>query len=150
MPRALPLLLLCAAASAAEVVVPPAPPPAFVDMESVTNAALPTAVATARLLRCAIELHATSSNNVEVSFGRDTDGDGLSDASEILLGSDYVSPEIELEVQFPSIGQIMSDPAVFARATNEWALTLSDCTQTPNLRRERGFWISLDTGSNAY
>ena len=128
----------------------PAPPPVFADTESVTNAALPTAVATARLLRCAVELHATSSNNVEVAFGRDTDGDGLSDASEILLGSDYVSPELELEVQFPSIGQIMSDPAVVVRATNEWALTLSDCTQTPNLRRERGFWISLDTGSNAY
>ena len=65
-------------------------------------------------------------------------------------GSDYSSSEIELEVQFPSIGQIMSDPAVIVRATNEWALTLADCTQTPNLRRERGFWISLDTGTDAY
>ena len=76
MPRALPLLLLCAAVHAAEVQLPPAPPPAFADTESVTNAALGGAVATARLLRCTVELTATPSNNVEVAFGRDADGDG--------------------------------------------------------------------------
>ena len=76
MTRALTLFLLCAAAHAAEVVVPPAPPPAFADTESVTNAALPAAVATARLLHCAIELGASASNCVEVAFGRDADGDG--------------------------------------------------------------------------
>ncbi len=76
MPRTLPLLLLCAAAHAVEVQLPPVPQPVFADTESVTNAALPAAVSTARLLRCAVELTATPSNNVEVAFGRDADGDG--------------------------------------------------------------------------
>ena len=76
MTRALPLLLLCVAARAAEVRVPSAPPLAHFDTESVTNAPLPAAVATARLLHCTVELTATSSNNVEVAFGRDADGDG--------------------------------------------------------------------------
>ena len=90
MPRALPLLLLCAATHAAEVFVPPAPPPEHFDTESVTNTTLPAAVATARLLRCVVELTATPSNNVEVSFGRDADGDGaLGDAEPAMrLGWD--------------------------------------------------------------
>ena len=77
MRRVLPLLILCAAAHAAEVVLPTAPPPMHLDTESVTNATLPAAVATARLLRCAVELTATPSNNVEVAFGSDADGDGV-------------------------------------------------------------------------
>lgn len=90
MPRALPLLLLCAAAHAAEVQLPPVPPPTHFDTESVTNAALPAAVATARLLRCTVELTATPSNNVEVAFGRDADGNGALEEAEpvVRLGWD--------------------------------------------------------------
>ena len=90
MPRFIPLLLLCAAVHAAEVDIPTAPPPTFTDTESVTNATLPAAVATARLLRCAVELTATPSNNVEVEFGRDADGNGAlaEDEAAMRLGWD--------------------------------------------------------------
>ena len=74
--RVLPLLFLCAAARAVEVSLPVVPPPAFADTESVTNAPLPAAMATARLLRCTVELDASASNAVEVAFGRDADDDG--------------------------------------------------------------------------
>ena len=115
MRRALPLLLLCAAASAAEVVVPPAPPPAFADTESVTNAALPTAVATARLLRCAIELHATSSNNVEVAFGRDTDGDGVLTESEAAMRLGWDCGAWFLEGGTTRIESAVAEPSETAR-----------------------------------
>ena len=90
MRRVLPLLLLCAAAHAAEVVVPPVPLPVFADTESVTNVMLPAAVATARLLRCSVELAASASNCVEIAFGRDTNGDGAlaEDEAAMRLGWD--------------------------------------------------------------
>jgi hypothetical protein len=31
---------------------------------------------------------------------------------------------------------------------SEWQATLNDCTEVPNRRRERGFWISLNTAGN--
>ena len=74
--RVFPVLFLCAAAQAAEVDIPTAPPPVFADTESVMNAPLSGVVASARLVRCAIALTATPSNNVEVAFGRDADSDG--------------------------------------------------------------------------
>ena len=78
MRRALPQLLLCAAVHAPEVVIPPAPPAAHADTESVTNAALPSAVvARVRLLRCTVELAASASNCVEVGFGHDADEDAV-------------------------------------------------------------------------
>lgn len=69
MMRVLPLLFLCAAAGAAEVRIPSAPPPAHFDTESVTNAPLGNALASARFLRVEIALTASPSNNVEVAFG---------------------------------------------------------------------------------
>ena len=54
-----------AALRAAEVAVPSAPPPAFADTESVTNAPIGAALATARFLRVELSHDATPSNNVE-------------------------------------------------------------------------------------
>ncbi len=69
MTRAIPLLLLCAAAHAAEVRVPSALSPAHYDTESVTNAPLGIALASARFLRVEVALTGSPSNNVEVAFG---------------------------------------------------------------------------------
>ncbi len=69
MARALPLLLLCTVALAAEVRMPSAPPPAHYDTESVTNAPLGIALASARFLRVEVALTGSPSNNVEVAFG---------------------------------------------------------------------------------
>ena len=75
MTRALLLLLLFAAANAAEVRIPSAPPPAHFDTESVTNAPLGNALASARFLRVEIALTGSSSNNVEVAFGTGMGGE---------------------------------------------------------------------------
>jgi hypothetical protein len=63
-------------------------------------------------------------------------------------GSDVQSGEKDVEVKFPTYAQIVSDGRVLAAARREWALTLRDCT--PPRRRERCFWIQLDTKLNRY
>ena len=75
MMRVLPLLFLCAAAGAAEVRVSSVPPPAHLDTESVTNAPLGSALASARFLRVEVALTGSPSNNAEVAFGTGMGGE---------------------------------------------------------------------------
>jgi hypothetical protein len=65
-------------------------------------------------------------------------------------GSDVISPEKDVEVQFPDYAQIVGDPVVRGGTNREWALTLRECRRRPNRRRERGFWITLNTRINRY
>jgi hypothetical protein len=66
-------------------------------------------------------------------------------------GSEVMSPEKDVEVQFPNYVQISGDPVVSGGTSREWTLTLRDCRQRPvNRRRERGFWITLNTRINRY
>ena len=67
-----------------------------------------------------------------------------------LEGHEFYSTNIIVNVQFPSYTEIVSDPFVQAVTDAEWAYTLSDCTDNPNQRRERGFWIYLNTANNCY
>ena len=53
-----------------------------------------------------------------------------------------------MTVNFPTYAQIISDATVSSRMNSEWQATLDDCTEVPNRRRERGFWISLNTAGN--
>ena len=75
---------ICLAASAwGRVVVPAALPPAVhADTEAVTNVPFTAALDTAGCLSFDLVCHATPSNNVEVAFGRDTDGNGMLDVGE--------------------------------------------------------------------
>ena len=75
MTRFLPILFLCAATNAAEVRVPPVPASTHLDTESVTNAPLGSALASARFLRVEVALAASPSNNVEVAFGTGIGGE---------------------------------------------------------------------------
>jgi hypothetical protein len=65
-------------------------------------------------------------------------------------GSEHKSPEKDVEVQFPTYAEIVGDATAKAAVDTEWANTLADCTQTPNQRRERGYWIRLNTTTDAY
>ena len=56
---------------------------------------------------------------------------------------EHLSPEKDVEVQFPFYSEIVADATVSADANTEWANTLADCTQTPNQRREKAYWIRL-------
>ena len=67
-----------------------------------------------------------------------------------VCGTEHFSTEKDLEVQFPNYAEITSDAAVVTATVNEWQNTLTDCTQTPNRRRERGFWVRLNTITDTY
>jgi hypothetical protein len=69
-------------------------------------------------------------------------------ATATVNGKTYTTPEAEVEVRFPSYGEITSDSTVLSFASEAWTATLSDCT--PTERRERGFWIFLNTGTDEY
>ena len=61
---------------AAALVVPSMPPPEYDDCEVVTNCVFDASRGDAKMFAVQIELDATSSNGVEIVFGRDADGDG--------------------------------------------------------------------------
>jgi len=67
-----------------------------------------------------------------------------------ISGKDHLSAEKDLEVRVPSYSEITGDPNVQTAISNEWTTTLADCTNAPNRRRERGFWIQLNTKTDAY
>ena len=77
-------LAICLAASAwGRAPVPAALPPAVhADTETATNVPFAVALDAAGCLSFDLVCHATPSNNVEVAFGRDTDGNGILDIGE--------------------------------------------------------------------
>ena len=116
MHRTLSLLLFSLAARAGEVALPEVPAAAFADTESVTNAALPArAMASARLVRCTVELAASASNCVEVAFGRDTDGDGVLTEGEAAMRLGWDSGAWFLEGGTNRLEVAVADPPTSAR-----------------------------------
>lgn len=68
-----------------------------------------------------------------------------------VCGKEHMTPEKDVEVRFPSYAEITGDSAVRSALDAAWAATKGDCTETPvNRRRERAFWIRLDTKANRY
>lgn len=65
-------------------------------------------------------------------------------------GSPKESPPQEVEVQFPTYDQIVADAAVRRATDIEWRATVRDCQEKPNIRRERGFFIRVDSKRNRY
>ena len=61
---------------AAALAVPSMPPPEYDDCEVITNCVFDASRGDAKMFAVQIELDATSSNGVEIVFGRDADGDG--------------------------------------------------------------------------
>ena len=80
----LPSFAICLAASAwGRAAVPAALPPAVhADTETVTNVPFATALDVSGRFSFDLVCRATPSNNVEVAFGRDTDGNGMLDVGE--------------------------------------------------------------------
>ena len=67
---------------AATLVMPSMPPPEYDDCEVVTNCVFDASRGDAKMFALKIELDATSSNGVEVVFGRDADGDPVADGRD--------------------------------------------------------------------
>ncbi len=79
------LVLLCAVASvafAARIAAPLPPPSPYADTESVTNVAFNAGVPGDNVFSLSLALDASPSNNVEVAFGCDVNGNGTLDDSE--------------------------------------------------------------------
>ena len=74
--------LLPLAAMARSVEVPTLAPSAFADTESVTNVVFDAGGVDDRQFDLSVALEAAVSNNVEVAFGRDDDGDGVLSRAE--------------------------------------------------------------------
>lgn len=68
----------------------------------------------------------------------------------IINGTECYSTNVVVINQFPEYAQIQSDSTVQSSTDTEWANTLIDCTDSPNQRRERGFWVVLNTTSDHY
>jgi hypothetical protein len=66
----------------------------------------------------------------------------LSDNSTIM------SPEKDLEVQFPSYADVSGNGTVVSATDAAWTATKADASATQ--RRERGFWITLNTQTEQY
>ena len=80
------ILLLCAAAAVAASaanLAPVLPPVEFLDTEVVTNVAIQAASQEARRYAFALSFVGSASNNVEIAFGADTDGDGALSDEEV-------------------------------------------------------------------
>ncbi len=67
-----------------------------------------------------------------------------------ISGTECYSSNVVVINQFPEYSQIESDSSVRSATDGEWSNTLTDCTESPNQRRERGFWIFINTTSDAY
>ena len=83
--RTLPVILLFAVSvvNAFPPVRPVLPPPSpYADTESVTNVAFNAGIAGDNFFALTLELDASPSNNVEVAFGHDANGNGALDDSE--------------------------------------------------------------------
>jgi hypothetical protein len=63
-------------------------------------------------------------------------------------GKEITSPEKDLEVQFPSFSDVSGDADVISSTEAAWTATKADATATQ--RRERGFWIKLNTSTEKY
>ena len=74
---------------AATLVMPSMPPPEYDDCEVVTNCVFDASRNDAKEFSVRIELDATSSNGVEVVFGRDADGDGRLSRTEEEMSVGY-------------------------------------------------------------
>jgi hypothetical protein len=63
-------------------------------------------------------------------------------------GRDAYTPLVDVEVQFPSYFDLVGDSSVVGMTSTAWQGVLNDCT--PTNRRERGYWILLNTETDHY
>ena len=108
---------------ATALVVPSMPPPEYDDCEVVTNCVFDVSRGDAKMFAVKIELDATSSNGVEVVFGRDADGDGRLSRTEEEMSVGYCCDE--WQVVNPVTGDTFSCAGTFGRTALDWKLRLN-------------------------
>ena len=140
-PQALIRLCVCAAvagafftsdAFAARVAAPMPPPSPYADTESVTNVAFNAGVVGDNVFALALELDASPSNNVEVAFGCDANGNGTLDDSEAAFAVGWDCGEWFFRDIAADIADSCAGPC--GRRKLDWRLSL-DQSLAPNTLR---------------
>ena len=108
---------------ATALVVPSMPPPEYDDCEVVTNCVFDASRGDAKMFALKIELDATSSNGVEVVFGRDADGDGRLSRTEAEMSVGYCCDE--WLVVNPVTGEKFSCAGTSGHSALDWKLRLN-------------------------
>ena len=108
---------------AVALVVPTMPPPEYDDCEVVTNCVFDASRGDAKMFAVQIELDATSSNGVEVLFGRDADGDGILSRTEETMAIGYDCGE--WKVVNLLTGERFTCDGASGRAAFDWKLRLN-------------------------
>ena len=108
---------------AAALVVPSMPPPEYDDCEVVTNCVFDASRGDAKMFALKIELDATSSNGVEVVFGREADGDGRLSRTETEMSVGYCCGE--WKVTNIVTGDTFSCAGTFGCTALDWKLRLN-------------------------
>lgn len=108
---------------AAALVVSTMPPPEYDDCEVITNCVFDASRGDAKMFAVQIELDATSSNGVEIVFGRDADGDGILSRTEetMSVGCDCG----EWKVVNLTTGDTFSNAGVSGHVALNWKLRLN-------------------------
>ena len=113
----------------AALVVPSMPPPKYDDCEVITNCVFDASRVDAKEFAVMIELDATSSNGVEVVFGRDADGGGMLSRTEEVTAIGYGCGEWKV-VNLVTGDKFTCDGAS-GRAALDWKLRLNG-NRTPS------------------
>ena len=103
--------------------MPSMPPPEYDDCEVITNCVFDASRGDAKMFALKIELDATSSNGVEVVFGRDADGDGRLSRTEAEMSVGYCCGE--WKVANPVTGDKFTCDGASGRAAFDWKLRLN-------------------------
>ena len=132
-----PLCVVTLTALARTPMCPVLPPPSpYADTESVTNVTFGVGVLGDNVFALSLELDATPSNNVEVAFGSDTNGNGTLDDSEasFALGWDcgeWFFRDIAADVADSYVGSC-------GRKKLDWNLSLDQSLAPKALRANAG------------
>ena len=108
---------------AATLVMPSMPPPEYDDCEVVTNCVFDASRGDAKMFAVQLELDATSSNGVEIVFGRDADGDGRLSRTETEMSIGYCCGE--WKVANLVTGDMFSCAGTSGHSALDWKLRLN-------------------------
>ena len=123
-------------ALAARVDVPSLPPSPYADTEAVTNVAFGTGVAGDNVFALSLALDASPSNNVEVAFGCDADGNGILDDSEVAFAVGWDCGEWFFRDVAADVLDSCAAPG--GRASLDWRLKLDAALTPRDLRASVG------------
>ena len=130
------ILLVSVPAIAMRVDVPSLPPAPYADTEAATNVAFGAGVSGDNVFVLSLSLEASPSNNVEVAFGCDANGNGVLDDSEVAFAvgwdcGEWFFRDVVADVADSCIGSC-------GHVSLDWRLRLDSALVPKDLRAHAG------------